>query len=386
MIRDNVALPLGAAIALIWANLHPDSYFTFAQTLSFAVNDAGMTLFFALVTNEVVDATSFGGPLHTWRRIMLPVVASAGALAGGIAAYLAFLRFGDEWSVLSRGWPIMCATDIAFSYWIARIICRPSAVPFLLLVAIVGDVVGLAIIEVRYPLTDVHVEGIFLVVVAISTALLMRKCDVTGYWPYLLICGGLSWLGLYASGLHPSLALVPVVALLPRRVRARGFLAGGPAAGSDAPTRFERAWQSPARLVLFAFGLVNAGVVIRGVGTGTWAVLVASLAGRPVGMLVAVAIAVAFGLRLPRHLGSADVVVAAIISSMGFTFALFFATATFPVGPVRTELKIGALFTIAALVAAGAAARLLEVGRWADIGKRPRRPRTGLTIPVIMQR
>jgi len=43
------------------------------------------------------------------------------------------------------------------------------------------------------------------------------------------------------------------------------------------------------------FGLVNAGVLLRGFGTGTWAVLTASLVGRPVGILVAVGIAVAAG-------------------------------------------------------------------------------------------
>ena len=42
------------------------------------------------------------------------------------------------------------------------------------------------------------------------------------------------------------------------------------------------------RRVLFLFGLVNAGVILRGVDTGSWAVLMAALIGRPIGVLAAV--------------------------------------------------------------------------------------------------
>jgi len=379
---DHLALPLGVVVALVWANSRPESYFSVAHALSFGINDIGMALFFALVTNEVVDATVAGGSLHAWRRVMFAIVAAAGAVGGGIAAYVGYLHFGDEGSVLARGWPIMCATDIAFSYWIARIICRPAAVPFLLLVAIVGDTIGLMIVEVRYPLADGHPEAIFLVVVAIAAAIVLRGCHVASYWPYVFVCGVLSWLGLFWSGLHPALALVPVVALLPRAGRARGLLVGARTGARDAPSRFERAWKSPARVVLFAFGIVNAGVVIRGVGTGTWAILVASLAGKPVGMLLALVIAVAAGLRLPHQLGWRDIIVSAFISSMGFTFALFFATATFPVGPPRTEAKIGALFTIAAVLVAVGAAKLLDVGPFADAARRRRKNRGGAVADV----
>ena len=38
-------LPLGAAIALVWANTAPDSYFRLAHTLAFPVNEIGMAVF-----------------------------------------------------------------------------------------------------------------------------------------------------------------------------------------------------------------------------------------------------------------------------------------------------------------------------------------------------
>ena len=48
--------------------------------------------------------------------------------------------------------------------------------------------------------------------------------------------------------------------------------------------------------MLFLFGVVNAGVLLRGADTGTSAVLIAALLGRPLGVLGAVALGVALGL------------------------------------------------------------------------------------------
>jgi NhaA family Na+:H+ antiporter len=54
---------------------------------------------------------------------------------------------------LERGWAIPTATDIAFSYLAARIIfgARHPVVPFLLLLAIADDALGLLIIAAFYP-------------------------------------------------------------------------------------------------------------------------------------------------------------------------------------------------------------------------------------------
>ena len=51
-------LPLGAAIALVWANTGPESYFRFSYAAAFVVNDVAMVFFFGLMTKEVVQATA----------------------------------------------------------------------------------------------------------------------------------------------------------------------------------------------------------------------------------------------------------------------------------------------------------------------------------------
>ena len=57
------------------------------------------------------------------------------------------------WTRVADGWAIPCATDIAFSYLVARVIFGAThpAIPFLLLLAIADDALGLAILAVFYP-------------------------------------------------------------------------------------------------------------------------------------------------------------------------------------------------------------------------------------------
>ena len=117
--------------------------------------------------------------------------------------------------------------------------------------------------------------------------------------------------------------------------------------------------------VLFLFGLVNAGVILRGYDTGTWAMLTAALVGRPLGILAAVGLALALGLHLPRRIGWRELVVIALATSSGFTFALFFATGLIAIGPVLAQIKLGALARVVAALLALGAARLLRVGRFA---------------------
>jgi NhaA family Na+:H+ antiporter len=172
----------------------------------------------------------------------------------------------------------------------------------------------------------------------------------------------LSWWGLFVSGLHPSIALVPIVPLLMKRDRRR--FADLQADTYDAIRRFARQWRYPVQVVLLFFGLVNAGAGLNGFGTGTWAIAIASLAGKPVGVLAAIGLAVAAGLRLPHRVGWRELTVVAWTTSIGFTFALFFATAAIPMGPILVEAKLGALLTVGGSLIAMAAAVVLRVGRF----------------------
>jgi NhaA family Na+:H+ antiporter len=353
-------LPLGAAIALAWANIAGESYFRFAGALAFPVNEVGMALFLALITQEVIEALMPGGALHTWRRWGMPLAAAAGGMAGAAVVYLAFVHVKHE-QVLAQAWPIACTIDIAASYYVMKLIFRRgNALPFLLLLAIATNAIGLVVMVFWKPLSEGHVVGAGLLMAALGVAALLRRRRVRRFWPYLALSGTLSWLAFFVAGVHPALALVPIVPFLPHEPRRLDLFAGPP--DDDPVHHVEREWNEVAQAVVFMFGLVNAGVLLRGYDTGTWAVVVAALAGRPLGVVAAVGLGVAAGLRLPRRLGWREVIIIALATSSGFTFALFFATGLLPVGAVLQQIKFGALLTAAGAAITLAAGHVLRPG------------------------
>jgi NhaA family Na+:H+ antiporter len=362
-LRGYLALPVGVAIALIWANTAPERYFTTSHTLAFPVNEIGMALFIGLITQEIVEAVMPGGALHSWRRWTLPLIAAAGGIAGSAGVYLGYVQ-GRYETILTAGWPIACAVDIAAAYYVLKsILPRSGALPFVLLLAIATDLVGMLVIAPQHPTSAVHGGGLGLMLVGLGLAGVMRALNVRGFAPYLVICGTLSWLALYREGLHPAFALVPIVPFLPHEPRRLDLLADPP--DDDAVHHFEHEWNTVVQGILFLFGLVNGGVMLRGYDTGTWALLLAALIGRPLGILSAVGAAVAAGWHLPRGLGWRQLLVTALASSSGFTFALFFATGILSTGPLLAQLTIGALGTAAGSLLAIGAARLFRVGRFA---------------------
>jgi len=364
-VDHSLVLPAGVAIALVWANTSAPSYTSFARALDFPVNDIGMVFFFALAAKEVVEATCPGGALHTWRRAALPVVAAIGGMAAPAAIFTAFaLTTGHR--ALARGWAIPCATDVAFSYLVAKVIFRDHpAIPFLLLLAIADDAFGLVILALFYPVGNVHViAAALLMSAALAAAFVIRRRQTRVFWPYVAAGGALSWTALFWGGFHPALALVPIMPFVPHATRDPGLFVDAPAGEHDPLSEFEHRFKYPVQAVLFLFGLVNAGVVITAIGPGTWAVLVAIATGKPLGIGLAVAGAALAGLRLPQRLGWSDIVVVGCAAGIGFTVALFFATAAFPPGRYLDETKLGALLSVSSAGVALAVAAILRVGRF----------------------
>jgi NhaA family Na+:H+ antiporter len=370
IVEHSLVLTVGSAIALVWANT-PDAerYYRLAARLEFLVNDVGMVFFFALAAKEIVEATSAGGALHTWRRAAVPAVAAVGGMIAPALIYVAYINYSRQ-VVLMAGWAVPCATDIAFSFLVAKLIYgrRPHpAIPFLLLLAIADDALGLMILAVFYPVRELHLlVGSLLMATALILAYGLRRAGMPSFWPYVILGGATSWLALFSGGLHPALALVPIIPFLPRAARDAGPFVEAPPGARDALNRFERAFKYPVQVVLFFFGLANAGVRFGAVGAGTWAVMIAIIAGKPIGICLFVAVAVAAGLRLPAHLRWNDVVVVGIAGGIGFTVALFFAIAAYPPGPILEQLKLGALASVGSAALAFAAAAILRAGRFSS--------------------
>jgi NhaA family Na+:H+ antiporter len=416
----SLLLIIGAVIALIWANTDPHSYHHFVEyplwfndwigldysywkkaygagyeayaagdatrvlSAHYLINDMLMAFFFAIAAKEVWEAIILKNGSLRGKKAATPLFATAGGMIGPIAIYLglAAMMGSTTYEAVANGWAIPTATDIAFSYLIGRLVFGAGhpAVRFLLLLAIADDAAGLMILAIFYPSGELAPEWLLLsafaaIIVYLLANWLPRRMDrgnqlrpnstwmrkKLGFWPYA-IAGAASWYGFMASGLHPSLGLLPIVVTIPHADRAFGFFSSAEEHLSDLLNKIEHGLKRPVEVVLFFFGLLNAGVAFSAMGEATWLVLAGLLIGKPLGVLLMGWIAARpLGLGLPQGMRVIDLVVIGCVAAIGFTVSLFFASAAFDAGPVQDAAKMGALFSFAAALIAIIAGRLCRV-------------------------
>ena len=393
---DNSAfLITGAIVALVWANTNneavKEAYKDFLKfdllgwmefgeghhetegghhspsVVKYFINDVLMAFFFAIAAKEVWEALLPGGPLSNMRKAATPLMATLGGMVGPAGLYLlgCYWLGPPEGDGLVRGWAVPMATDIAFSYLIARLIFGPGhvAIPFLLLLAIADDAGGLLILAIVYPQGELAPVWLLATVGAIIMGLLMRRMKLQSFWWYLLLPGTLSWFSFYQSGLHPALGLVPIIPTLPHAHTDLGLFAREELGRTDTLNEFEHWWKNPVEIILGLFGLANAGVVFTSVGDGTWLVLAGLLIGKPLGIaLFTVLGQKVLRLELPAGMNFRDLLVVGMVAGIGFTVSLFVATAAFPGdSPYLDSVKMGALGSFAAAFLAIAGARALGI-------------------------
>jgi len=383
---QDLSLPLllGVGAALAWVNLDHASYEAFVHaspfgehgplSIHFIVNDLFMVLFFGIAAKEITEAVLPGGALDPPRKAVNPLMGTIGGVVGPVLVYLGFVHFVGQ-AELMAGWGIPTATDIALAWLVARLAFGPQhpAVSFLLLLAVADDAIGLVIIGVFYPDPHHPVEPMWLALVgcAVVAAWLMRRRDVQSFWAYLALPGALSWAGLYLAHVHPALALVVVVPFMPNRGADHGLFAElGHDHHTDTLNRFEHFFKAPVDFGLFAFGLANAGVVLDSVGSGSWAVLVALMVGKTVGIFACSWGAHRLGFPLPRGMNATTLALAGLTAGIGLTVALFVSGVAFTNPALIGSAKMGALLSAIAAPAVLILARLAGVRREGEAAER----------------
>ncbi|MBW6507425.1 MAG: Na+/H+ antiporter NhaA [Rhodobacteraceae bacterium] len=403
----SLLLIAGATVALVWANLDPHSYHAVVDypliqnffigaehaadghisrtlTAHFLVNDILMAFFFAMAGKEVWEAVILKNGELRGRKAMTPLIATAGGMLGPVVVYLGLAAVLGIYETVSRGWAIPTATDIAFSYLVGRIVFGAGhpAIRFLLLLAIADDAAGLIILAIFYPTGELAPVWLLL---SLGAALgvyflfndLPRRRDRhnqlrpnstwvrknLSFWPYL-IAGCLSWYGFMRAGIHPALGLLPIVATIPHADRPYGIFAEAEAHLKDLLNWIEHRLKYPVEIVLFLFGLFNAGVEFSAIGAPTWLVMAGLLIGKPAGIfLMGYFGARTLGFGLPEGMRLPDLAVLGCVAAIGFTVALFVASVAFPGGAVQDAAKMGALFSFGAAAIAVIAGKLFRVER-----------------------
>lgn len=404
----SLLLVIGAVVALIWANVDYHSYHAVVEfelfhdffighphvdeaghitrtvTLHYLVNDLLMAFFFAIAGKEVWEAVALSDGSLRGKRAMTPLIATAGGMIGPIAVYLglAMIMGSTTFDAVSSGWAIPTATDIAFSYLIGRLVFGAGhpAVRFLLLLAIADDAGGLIILAIFYPSAELAPMWLLAsfgaaILVYLLANWLPRRLDrgnqdrpisswmrkYAGFWPYA-IAGAISWYGFMRAGIHPALGLLPIIPTIPHADRAFGIFADAEKYLTDLLNHMEHGLKTPVEVVLFFFGLMNAGVQFSSMGDATWLVLAGLIIGKPVGIWVMGVIAAGpMRLGLPDGMRNSDLFVLGCVAAIGFTVALFVASVAFDAGPVQDAAKMGALFSFGAAVISIVVGKLFRV-------------------------
>ncbi len=396
----SLLLIIGAVSALIWANTDYDSYHHLVEmvlidhspvghlhdghrtlTLHYLINDVLMALFFAMAGKEVWEAVILKNGSLRGRKALTPLIATAGGMFGPIGIYFLGAFLLGKFAVLANGWAIPTATDIAFSYLVARIVfgARHPAVGFLLLLAIADDAAGLIILAIFYPQGDLAPQWLGLSVISAFAVYLLanrlpRMLDASrgdlhyttiaqklGFWPYLIAgCG--SWYGFQQAGIHPALGLLPIVVTIPHADITFGMFDSKKLDQHDLLNDIEHKMKVPVEFILLLFGFANAGVAFSAIGEATWLVLAGLIIGKPVGIFLFGWLAAGpLGLGLPEGMRLNHLVVIGFIAAIGFTVSLFISAVAFGPGAVQDAAKMGALFSFGAVGLSLLAGRVFKV-------------------------
>ena len=392
LLENSAFLIGGAVIGLVWANLAHESYEHSKHVVHFVVNDIGMAFFFLIAGKEIREAMLPGGALSSGRTAALPIMATIGGMAGPALVYVAGCMLFESPDRLIDGWAIPMATDIAFSYLVARLIFpridgkSHPAIVFLLLLAIADDAGGLIVLAAFYPqevatfILPAPSRLFFaggLALAIIFAMFLWRVVKCVSFWPYLLGPGVVSWIAFHEGGIHPALALVPLAWCMPHEHTDLGLWAKGESHGKDTLNQMEHWWKTPVEIILGFFGFVNAGVKFSALGPGTWFVTAGLFLGKPVGIFLFTKLGQLLGLELPRGMYTRDLLVVGLAAGIGFTVALFVSVVAFnPGNPVNIEIqglqdsvKMGALFSFGVAPITLIAAKLLGAGKDEEPGK-----------------
>jgi len=356
------ALLLGATvIALIWANSGlSDAYAAVRDTrfgpaslhLNLTIGQwasDGLLAIFFFVAGLELKREFVAGDLRDPRRAAIPIAAAFGGVAVPALIYTA-VNIGSSDAL--QGWAIPTATDIAFALAVLAVISThlPTGLrTFLLTLAVVDDLIAIAIIAVFYT-SSLALTPLLLALLPLGLFAVLVQKRVRS-WYLLIPLAVATWALVHASGIHATVAgvllgfMVPVI---------RSEKNGGPEAGPGLAEHFEhriRPLSSGFAVPVFAF--FSAGVTVGGLsGLGdslsdsiTIGIIVALIAGKTIGVFGATYLMSKFTkANLDDDLSWSDVLGVAMLAGVGFTVSLLIGELAFGSGsPADEHVKVGVL-------------------------------------------
>jgi Na+:H+ antiporter, NhaA family len=395
---SGILLLVAAAVALAWANSpwaasHAAFWhtplgfrvggFVFERTLEWFVNDGLMVVFFFVVGLEIRREVHHG-ELCEWRRAALPAAAALGGMLAPAALYVILVGSPEG----RPGWGVPMATDIAFAVGVLTLLGKrvPAALRVLLLALAVIDDLGAIVVIALFYSSGVELTGLLLAAAGFGVVFMMQRLGVRTKTAYIAPAI-LAWAGIYAAGVHPTIAGVLLGLVTPVRawLGPDGFMVGvrqeldllsqneAGALSSHELTETlrhvdvaRREAISPAEGLIatlhpwVAFGimpvfaLANAGVAVSAGALDATssevivAVVIALVLGKPAGVLLASWLSLRLKLGvLPAGMTKRHLVVLGVVAGVGFTMSLFIAQLAFREASLLAAAKVGVLIASA---------------------------------------
>lgn len=320
--------------------------------------DGLLAIFFFLVGLEL-KREFVSGSLRKFSTAIVPVAAAFGGVALPALIYVAF-TFGTP---AAHGWAVPTATDIAFAVAVLGLIAprvHPMLRVFLLTLAVVDDLIAIVIIALFY--ADGFTPGwlaLALVPLGLYAALAHRFAGwfarhAWTAWATLLPVGVVTWVLVYMSGVHPTIAGVLLAFTIPVRARAGARARAGDGAQRDAsavsstaPEAGEASRIDLAGRFVHRFGPISSGIAVpvfaffaAGVTLGgasrfpfdpiAYGIIVGLVIGKPVGITLTTLLLTRFtrsslGAEVPRR----ELVGVACLGGVGFTVSLLLTELSF---------------------------------------------------------
>lgn len=354
-------LVVAAIAAIVWANSPASEAYFALRDLRFGYEpwhlelsvgswaaDGLLAVFFFLVGLEL-KREIVAGSLRRLNTAIVPVTAAFAGVAVPALIYLAVVHAQPS---LLAGWAIPTATDIAFAVAVLALVGSHLPGPlriFLLTLAVVDDLIAIAIIAIFYT-SDISLLplAVFAVLVVVYGVLAHRgrawfARTPWGAWVVLLPIGFAAWAFLHASGVHATIAGVALAFTIPvapskRHPEIRGM---------DLAEQFEHRFRPlSAGIAVPLFAFFAAGVAVGGsdgllraaTDPVTLGVVAGLVLGKPLGILLGVRLlTLVTKVRLDPALKWIDLAGVGLLAGIGFTVSLLIAELSFPDGSPHTD-------------------------------------------------
>ena len=185
------------------------------MTVEKFINDILMVIFFFTVGLEIRREVAHG-ELSTPQKALLPVIAAF----GGVIAPALIYTLINHGTMVSSGWGIPTATDIAFAVCILSMLGPKVPVSlkvFLTALAIADDLIAILVVALFYG-GKINFLLLGVAVLVILFTLLLRRLGEKHMFPYLF-CAVVVWALFFYSGIHATMSGVVMAFLIPATSR-----------------------------------------------------------------------------------------------------------------------------------------------------------------------